>query len=171
MKKKSIADHLNQGTYRADRHLKTSIEFPSGADRPRWLSKLAKIEWDRVSPLLECAGVLKETDAKVLASYCESFAAWREALLHLATHGQVLMVESTTRTGKTVKPVRNPSLQIALDAQRAMLAAAGRFGFDPVARMKLEADINTDPNTNPEAENDSTEDESLFFPDNNAKDR
>jgi len=167
MKKKSVEMHRLQGTYRPDRHAgKARIQYPPGADRPRFLSKWGRQEWDRVAPMLIAAEVLQESDTMILAAYCESYSAWRAALEHLAKHGPVLMVKSTTRTGESIRPAKNPSLQIALDAQRSMLASAARFGFDPTSRMKLEtAQANPDADTNPEAENDSDDDDALFFPD------
>jgi len=148
MKRKSIAAHVRQGTYRADRHRKTRLQFPSGtATAPRYLSKIARQEWNRVAPLLLEQGLLAETDTGSLAAYCTAFAGFRECAALIAEQGQIVNVESTTRTGRTVKPIRNPAVTLMLDYQRAMLAAAARFGFSPYDRERIEGTEAAEPNS------------------------
>lgn len=72
-----------------------------------------------------------ETDVATLAMYCTAYAGYRECADLVQEQGQIIVVESQTRTGKTSKPIRNPAVTLMLDYQRAMLAAAGKFGFSP----------------------------------------
>jgi P27 family predicted phage terminase small subunit len=99
-------------TYRADRG-KSSPEFtPShGAKTPIYLrsNRLAASEWRCVVTELEAAGVLKEIDWALLGNYCVTYSGWREAAADVEKNGQVVWIESSTRTGMTRKPIPNPS--------------------------------------------------------------
>lgn len=139
MKRKAIAAHRAQGTFRADRHAKPRISYPPASiSAPRYLGKIARQEWNRVAPLLLERGLLARTDIGSLATYCTAFAGWRECVALIAEQGQIIRVESSTRTGRTVKPIRNPAVTMMLDYQRAMLAAAAKFGFSPYDRERIE---------------------------------
>ena len=45
-----------------------------GATPPDWLSNLARVEWERLAPLLRDCGVLTAADRDVLAAYCTALA-------------------------------------------------------------------------------------------------
>jgi P27 family predicted phage terminase small subunit len=138
-KKKPNQSHLLAGSFRADRHAKGGLQFPAATGTaPRWLSKAAKAEWRRVAPLLLEQGMLTEPDTAILGAYCSAFAGYLEAKALVERDGQVVIVESSTRTGKTVKPIRNPAVTLMLDFQRAMLAAAAKLGFSPYDRERIE---------------------------------
>lgn len=52
--------------------------------------------------------------------------------------GMVIEVESTTRTGKTVKPIRNPAVALMHQFEKAMLTSAAKFGLDPHSPSRIE---------------------------------
>lgn len=138
-KKKSPSHHLLAGTFRPDRHARPRLQFtPASGTAPRYLSKLAKQEWNRVAPLLLEQGLLMDTDVATLAAYCTAFAGYRECADLVREQGQIVTVESQTRTGRASKPIRNPAVTLMLDYQRAMLAAAAKFGFSPYDRERIE---------------------------------
>ena len=124
-----------QGTFRADRHAgRNTPTFTTGAKCPAYLSREAKAEWRRVAPELEAQGLLTSGSAQVLASYCSSFAHWRESEQAMQRDGLVILTKSTTRTGETIKPVPNPAVRNYQTFKRLMLEAASRFGLDPLSR-------------------------------------
>src|SRR5258708_2837634 len=106
-RRKSAEHHKVMGTYRAARH-RPALAFPKGASCPSWLTNQAKREWRRVAPLLEAQNILQKSDTMILAAYCEAFANWRDAVKHVEAEGAIIQYESTTRTGRTSKPIRNP---------------------------------------------------------------
>jgi P27 family predicted phage terminase small subunit len=145
-KRKSITEHMLQGTFRADRHATPRLVYPppTVTAPPKYLTKVARQEWNRVAPLLLDAGLLTEADLGTLAAYCTAFAGWRECAALIAEQGQIVQVESSTRTGRTTKPIRNPAVTLMLDYQRAMLAAAAKFGFSPYDRERIEGTAETE---------------------------
>lgn len=144
-KRKSSQYHQLAGSFRPDRHTRGGLQFPlATGTSPRWLSKVAKAEWRRVAPLLLEAGMLLETDTAILGSYCTAYAGFLECKALVEKQGQIVMVESTTRTGNTSKPIRNPAVTLMLDYQRAMLAAAAKLGFSPFDRERIEGSESPD---------------------------
>jgi phage terminase small subunit len=47
---------------------------------PEWLTDVARAHWSRLAPLLSDAGVLKESDRDLLATYCTTFTEYVEAI-------------------------------------------------------------------------------------------
>jgi P27 family predicted phage terminase small subunit len=74
-----------------------------------------------------------------IASYTILYQRWREAALDVETNGQTLTVTSTTRTGKTEKPIVNPAVKNEILYQAAMMRAAVKFGLNPLDRPRVEA--------------------------------
>jgi len=138
----SDATKKAQGTFRAARTRPQSPQYAPGATRPKYLSKLAKAEWNRIAPILEEQGILQEIDQGLLASYCTYYANWQICEAEIAKQGMVLMVESSTRTGRTVKPTSNPAIRNSLSFHRAMLAAGTKLGISPLDRPRIEVKPN-----------------------------
>lgn len=145
MRRKSATERKAIGTYRPDRDHK-SPQFVTAHDAaskpPAYIkkNKLALAEWRAVAPFLEAEGILKQTDISLLASYCVLYSRWREAAADVEKNGQTILVTSTTRTGKTEKPVVNPSCRAELLYQAAMMKAAVKFGLNPLDRPRIEAE-------------------------------
>jgi len=141
MRRKSAAEKKAIGTYRPSRD-KRSPQFVSANSlrAPAYvrLNKLAHAEWKAVAPLLEAEGILKQTDISLLASYTILYSRWREAADDVSTNGQTLTVISTTRTGRTEKPITNPAVRNEVVYQAAMMRAAVKFGLNPLDRPRLE---------------------------------
>lgn len=47
---------------------------------PPWLSEAATAHWHRLAPMLSDAGIVKASDRDLLATYCETFAAYLAAV-------------------------------------------------------------------------------------------
>lgn len=149
-KRKSTEFHRLAGSFRPDRHAPGGLRFPPATGTaPRWLSKTAKAEWKRVAPFLLEQGLLTETDTSILGLYCSAFAGYLECAARVAEEGQIVMVESQTRTGRTSKPIKNPAVALMFEYQRATLAAAAKFGFSPYDRERIEGSIDTDDSEQP----------------------
>jgi len=154
MRRKSSQEKKLQGTYQASRE-RNRLQFVPGhgvaSKPPTYVRKirLALMEWRAVAPFLEAEGILKQPDVSLLASYCILYARWREAALDVETNGQTLTVTSTTRTGKTEKPIVNPAVRNEIVYQSAMMKAAVKFGLNPLDRPRVEA---------PDADDDTGDD-------------
>jgi P27 family predicted phage terminase small subunit len=162
-RRKTTGFHQLAGSFRADRHTKSGLQFPPATGTaPRWLNKAAKAEWKRIAPFLLEQGLLTETDISVLAVYCNAFAGYLECAKKVELEGHTVLVESQTRTGHTSKPIRNPAVTLMLDYQRAMLSAASKFGFSPYDRERIEGSI--DSSQTDTAEDDDDDDSFLYAP-------
>jgi P27 family predicted phage terminase small subunit len=140
MRRTSLKQKLLKGTLRADRvrnEAQFAIADPNSV--PSYLSKEARKEFRRVAPELAEQGILTQASMNILAAYSATYALWREALEDIASKGQVIMCESTTRTGRTVVPRQNPSIKTFLSLQSALLASARLFGIDPLSRQNIDA--------------------------------
>lgn len=51
-----------------------------GSDAPAWLDDAAREHWQRLAPMLSQAGVLKESDRDLLATYCQLFTQYVAAV-------------------------------------------------------------------------------------------
>ena|ERR1022692_4558494 len=142
MKRKSLQEHKIQGTYRPERHglnVRTSLTGAlTSITAPKFLSKVARQEWNRVCPLLAEQGILADIDQSLLASYCQMYAHWRSSEDDIAKNGLVITVESQTRTGRTSKPVQNPAVRNSIQFHRSMVQTAVKFGINPLDRPRIE---------------------------------
>lgn len=86
---------------------------PCETTAPDWLGDGARAHWLRLAPMLTTAGVLKASDADLLATYCTTFASYVEA----------------TREG---------GASMAMVGQLRQLM--GELGLTPSARARIVAD-------------------------------
>ena len=100
-------------------------------DPPPDLSKEAKAKWVEVSKLILESGLLSKLDRDALHVYCVAFATWLEAMAHIKIEGAVI------RVGIVVK--KNPWLDVAAQAEKAIKIGADQFGLSPKARQALSA--------------------------------
>ena len=98
--------------------------------RPEWLSPEAKREWRRVVPEPHRLGLLAKIDRALLASYCDCWGRYVEAVKDLRENG------TTFTTDKGYQGPR-PSVGIAQKALQQMMQLSARFGFTPADRAKL----------------------------------
>ena len=99
-------------------HMKASGDAVRDMAAPRWLSKDARAEWDRVMPILTERRILTVADLGSLENYVIAIGQVREMERELQKHGHIIEVNDT--------PKRNPAVGIQSDAMtRARLLAAG----------------------------------------------
>ena len=99
-------------------------------DVPEHLSDDAKVEWGRVCQELFTLGLLTRLDRSMLASYCESWATWVDAVKQIKATGKVIKAPSGY-------PVPNPYIAIANRALDMIHKFASEFGMSPVARTRI----------------------------------
>ncbi len=122
-----------KGTNRADRDNKNEAKPPPKIpEPPDHLSKLALIEWGRVSNLLLKLGLMSDLDMSCLAAYCQAYSRWAEAEELLKT--EKLVIE--TKSGNIIQ---NPLVGIANKSMERMIKCLVEFGMSPSSRSKVVA--------------------------------
>jgi P27 family predicted phage terminase small subunit len=97
---------------------------------PSWLDGVGLTEWERVSPMLERLGLLTEIDGQALATYCQTYARWREAEDKIKEFGMVIK-------GRGGYPIISPFVAVANRAMNQMKAFLIEFGMTPSARSRV----------------------------------
>jgi P27 family predicted phage terminase small subunit len=150
MRRKSTSEKRLHGTLQPSREKKRlQFETANGVaiKAPAYVraNPLAAAEWKAVAPLLMEAGVLKPAHISILANYCVTFARWRAASASVERDGQTIMVTSTTRTGKTERPVINPSVRAEILYSSALVKLGTKLGINPLDMGRVtvpeEADV------------------------------
>ena len=87
-RRKPVAVHKLQGTYRPDRH-RVGIQPPEQVPAcPDWLGPVGKQTWEStVDTLREVPGLLTRLDGDMLALYCEAWEEFRDAREQIAKEG------------------------------------------------------------------------------------
>jgi len=106
---------------------------------PAWLDAEAIVEWNRLAPILHRLGLLTEIDTDALATYCQTWARWREADAQIRRYGMVIK-------GKGGYPVISPFVAVANRAMAHMRSFLIEFGMTPSARTR----VKTDPGPKPD---------------------
>ncbi|HET6844962.1 MAG TPA: phage terminase small subunit P27 family [Candidatus Angelobacter sp.] len=102
---------------------------------PRWLSRPAKAEWDRIVPQLSARGVLTKVDSMVLATYCNAVARYITAQRSVDQDGvtvetSVLDSHGVSRLTRRV----NPALRVLESCERTIHKFLREFGGTPRSR-------------------------------------
>jgi P27 family predicted phage terminase small subunit len=128
------------------------IEVPSA---PGYLSKEAKKEWKRITPILEELGLISGLDRSALGMYCQAVGRLTE--LEMAFNAKVAQKvkdgedyfeavatssESTTPSGYTQQSVRVQLINKQRDQVNRLLM---HFGLSPAARARVQASNYVDP--------------------------
>lgn len=93
---------------------------------PDWLDAMARAEWSRVVPDLEASGALCQADLGILASYCQTFARWRQCEAELTAAGCMLV-------GNRI----NPAAKHAENLCKLLRSLAAELGLTPASRGRL----------------------------------
>ena len=121
-----------------------------GSEPPDWLQGEAAEEWRRLAPVLYRLGLLTEIDGAALATYCATYARWRDAERHLAADGMVI-------TGKGGYLCQSPYIPIANRCIAQMRSFLIEFGMTPSARSKVQTSADRDSPGDPFSEFDARE--------------
>lgn len=107
---------------------------------PAFLSREAKAEWKRLSPMLTKIGILSDLDRAAFGAYCQAYARWKvaeDALQDLARKDDSGMGALVINT-KAGNAIQNPLVGIANKAMADMVKYAAEFGFTPSARARVQ---------------------------------
>jgi len=149
--KKSIEQHIRDGTYRKGRHgdlpaalvdvkerLQSTKEMEQPAkaaasktplpDCPEWLDENGREQWVKICQLLQEKGTLHVTDRAAIEGYCEAYSRWKKAALELKEGFTYEFFDS--KTFKT-KRRQKPEVNIAKDALNQMRAYQNELGLTP----------------------------------------
>jgi P27 family predicted phage terminase small subunit len=111
---------------------------------PNWLTGEAKTEWRRVITILsKVPGLLTSVDRSVLASYCQSYARWRQAEHHLEEEGETVTIHG--QHGYVAEQV-SPWVNISKTYHDSMMKSGREMGFTPSARTGIKLSEPTKPN-------------------------
>ena len=135
MGRKAIPTNLKiiKGTVRKDRENKSEPVVPVGIPSPPdHLSKIALIEWGRISAQLFQLGLLTEIDMAALAAYCDSFGMWCDSSEQLKN--ERLTIETTNGN-----VIQNPLVGIVNQSREHMRKFLTEFGLSPASRAKVTA--------------------------------
>lgn len=101
---------------------------------PGHLSRFAKREWKRISPLLVQYGLLSRLDRSALAMYCQAYGRWKKAEKELKDDGEVVVSHHA-------QSYQSPWLSIANKAMDQMNKAIAEFGLSPSARTRIDVSL------------------------------
>jgi len=105
---------------------------------PDFLTDSAKIEWDRLGPILFEQGLITEVDKSAFAAYCQCYGRWQDAEAQLKE-------ESLTIPGRYEgQTSANPLIGIAHTAYIDMSRMLVSFGMTPADRQKVTANLPKD---------------------------
>ncbi len=118
---------------------------------PEWLTYQAKVEWNRLAPLLEKIKVLTEADLDALTSICQLQAQMIEATGHIKKEGSVIQRELFSRNGDSLGSVAvlHPAIKLQMDCQKQLRPLWEGFGLTPSSRSRVRADLSTEEKVNP----------------------
>lgn len=97
---------------------------------PSELSQGAKDEWNRIIAELVQLGLMTTLDRAALATYCEAYAIWLDAIQAIHKFGP--LVKSPNGY-----PQVSPYLAIANKQAEIMIRIASEFGFTPASRSRI----------------------------------
>ena len=103
---------------------------PGKVTCPRFLSKGAKDEWQRIASELTRLGLLAPIDRAAFAAYCQSYGRWVQT-------ERLLLEKGIIAKGSKGQVIASPLLWISTSASKMMLKFAVEFGLTPSSRSRL----------------------------------
>ena len=126
--RKKIPDEIKKlkGTFRPGRENKNQPKVGAiSRTPPGILEERAIDEWNNYFDLLNSAGVLKATDADMLAIMCNDIKDYKRYSLKIKAQGEI------------VKGKPSHFIKLKNDARKRILEISPLFGIDPVNRQKI----------------------------------
>lgn len=105
---------------------------PTMPPRPKGLSAGARSAWDRLAPEMHRIGILSALDADQLEAYARLYAHVAECWKQAKRDGPVVMLSG--------KPVTNPYITTALQAETHLHKIRSEMGLSPVSRSRIKLD-------------------------------
>ncbi len=100
-------------------------------DMPKFLTGEARLEWERIVPLLLAEKCLTQWDRAALSSYCQT---WKEYVRLCLAINRITAYTITTDKGNLVQ---NPLVGAKNRAFNNLLRICGEFGLTPASRSRL----------------------------------
>ena len=97
---------------------------------PSWLSRDAKEEWRRVTPILTERGILTDGDRGALESYCVAVGGVRETARIITRQGRIIK--------SPAGPKPHPGVRMQLQYLETARRYAAELGLTPVARQRAQ---------------------------------
>ena len=98
---------------------------------PAWFGKIAKAEWNRITPELQRLKLLTIIDLKGLEAYCLTYQEYVESERVLAKEGRVY--ETVAKNGEQAFRAR-PEVMISQKARQLLKGFLAEFGMTPSSR-------------------------------------
>lgn len=108
---------------------KPKVEMPA---MPKHLSTEARVEWERLGPVLMRLKLLTRLDRAAFAAYCQAWAR------HVEAEGELAKASALAFTHNGY-PIVNPWQTISKQAVEQMSKFLGEFGLTPAARTRINA--------------------------------
>lgn len=105
-----------------------------GDSPPHYLPYMAKIEWNRIMPLIKELP-FAELDLTLLASYCQLYCHWRQLNNDLDKNGQVNVYYDDD--GNETSRKLNPAFNAMLGVQKELRALCGQLGMSINSRLQM----------------------------------
>jgi P27 family predicted phage terminase small subunit len=137
---KTPEQHALNGTKtRASRTKKPTAEAGS-PEAPKWLDKVARVEFKRMLPLLEQRSSLTPVDFMQLAIYAQAVSRYVAALQDVEERGPVVTMMTLDKHGKAIENEKpNPSLKTVAEAEAKIHRYLRELGATPRTRESVKA--------------------------------
>lgn len=129
----------NRGSWRGSARKNEPTLPVEAPDAPVWLAGEAKIEWERLVPILMGAGVLTKADRMALALLCQSWADYLQAKERVDEDG--IVVKTAAAGGMRA----HPAVGIRNMAWSQVAKGCAMFGIDPADRSGVKAAPKAEP--------------------------
>jgi phage terminase small subunit len=142
-RKKTVTEHIENGTYRADRHGLPQTEgkhLETLPNPPTKLNDLGLFIYNVTGNALIEQKILKETDIMTLAAYAREAAMYEEQSIEAAAEIVVKLANGVTTVSHNRKAAES--------ALKNMIVLGDRLGLSPKSRFGLAANV---PPTNSKA--------------------
>ena len=135
-RKKTITEHIENGTYRADRHglpPTNGTPLETLPDPPTKLTELGVRIYRDTGAALISQKILKETDIMTLAAYAREAAMYEEQSIEAAAEVVTVLSNGMTAVSHNRKAAES--------ALKNMILLGDRLGLSPKSRFGLAANI------------------------------
>lgn len=123
-----------------DQEPKPELVLPQA---PGHLGKFARLEWERVTPLLYNLGLLTGVDLAALEAYCEAYGRYKAQSNLLNDEDEII---ETTNGNK----IQNPRIGLVNTLRKQVVVLAAEFGMTPSSRSRLHVIIEPEKPQDPE---------------------
>jgi P27 family predicted phage terminase small subunit len=107
---------------------------PARPRPPKWLSKAARKQWDRLAKDLHDCGLLTSIDQLALALLCENYSMWYDAKLLVEVEGFFCRSDNGNL-------YQHPAVGAMNTAQKNLISLMREFGMTPSSRSTIKIPV------------------------------